>query len=126
MLVCSVQTDGINIDEMLQYDKILDLRRLSCNNVHVMARYLFVPSHRLGAILYCTYNTASAKVFRISIHSLYADLDPAFPQKVLEPDPEVLNGLLKKIPTVILFLNPLNFSCYKKISFCEGKKLLQN
>jgi hypothetical protein len=42
MLVCSVQTDGINIDEMLQYDKILDLRRLSCNNVHVMARYLFV------------------------------------------------------------------------------------
>jgi hypothetical protein len=45
MLVCSVQTDGINIDEMLQYDKILDLRRLSCNNVHVMARYLFVPFH---------------------------------------------------------------------------------
>jgi hypothetical protein len=40
MLVCSVQTDGINIDEMLQYDKILDLRRLSCNNVHVMARYI--------------------------------------------------------------------------------------
>jgi hypothetical protein len=45
MLVCSVQTDGINIDEMLQYDKILDLRRLSCNNVHVMARYLLVPLH---------------------------------------------------------------------------------
>jgi hypothetical protein len=46
MLVCSVQTDGINIDEMLQYDKILDLRRLSCNNVHVMARYIyFVPLH---------------------------------------------------------------------------------
>jgi hypothetical protein len=40
MLLCSVQTDGINIDEMLQYDKILDLRRLSCNNVHVMARYI--------------------------------------------------------------------------------------
>lgn len=34
-----LKTDGINIDEMLQYDRILDISRLSCNNVHVMARY---------------------------------------------------------------------------------------
>jgi len=77
MLVCSVQTDGINIDEMLQYDKILDLRRLSCNNVHVMARYLFVPSHPPGAI----YSMAAARIFRISGYSLYKNLDPAFSKR---------------------------------------------
>jgi hypothetical protein len=89
---------------MLQYDKILDLRRLSCNNVHVMARYLFVPSNPPGAI----YSMAAARIFRISIHCIRIWIQH-FP-KVLEPDPEVPNGPLKKkfIP-LFLFLYISNF-----------------
>jgi len=34
-----IQTDGINIDVMLQSDKLLQLNKLNCNNIHDMARY---------------------------------------------------------------------------------------
>ena len=33
-----LKTDGINIDAMFKYVKILDINRLSCNNIHDMAR----------------------------------------------------------------------------------------
>jgi len=39
-----LQTDGINVDVMYQYDRILDLNRLSCNNIHTMARYYGIES----------------------------------------------------------------------------------
>lgn len=32
-------TEGANIEAMFQFDQILDLKRLSCNNIHDMARY---------------------------------------------------------------------------------------
>merc|ERR1719348_799775 len=34
-----LKTDGINIDAMVKYDHLLDIRRLSCNNIHDMARH---------------------------------------------------------------------------------------
>jgi DNA-directed RNA polymerase I subunit RPA1 len=34
-----LQTDGINIDVMLNYDSILDLNQLMCNSIHDMHRY---------------------------------------------------------------------------------------
>jgi hypothetical protein len=86
MLVYSVQTDGINIDEMLQYDKILDLRRLSCNNVHVMARYLFVPLHPPPGA-FCVVLTLWPQLgFFVSVFIIYGSASSIFP-KILEPDP---------------------------------------
>ena len=34
-----LQTEGVNIDAIFQYESVLDLTRLYCNNVHDMARY---------------------------------------------------------------------------------------
>ena len=34
-----LKTDGINIDAMFGYDKILDIQKFSCNNIHDMAKY---------------------------------------------------------------------------------------
>ena len=34
-----LKTDGINIDYIFQYDRILDIQRFACNNIHDMARY---------------------------------------------------------------------------------------
>jgi len=39
-----LKTDGINIDAMFKYVKILDINRLSCNNIHDMARYYGIES----------------------------------------------------------------------------------
>jgi hypothetical protein len=33
-------TEGVNIDAMFKFDHILNLHRLSCNNIHDMARYI--------------------------------------------------------------------------------------
>ena len=35
----TLKTDGINIDAMFQFEKILDINRMSCNNIHDMAKY---------------------------------------------------------------------------------------
>ena len=32
-------TEGANIEAMFAYEKILDLKRLHCNNIHDMARF---------------------------------------------------------------------------------------
>jgi len=34
-----LKTDGININAMVRYDNILDISRLSCNNIHDMAKH---------------------------------------------------------------------------------------
>ena len=34
-----LKTDGINIDYIFQFDKILDIQKFSCNNIHSMAKY---------------------------------------------------------------------------------------
>ena len=33
-----ITTDGANIQAMFKYDRILDLKKLACNNIHDMAR----------------------------------------------------------------------------------------
>jgi DNA-directed RNA polymerase I subunit RPA1 len=32
-------TEGINVDEMFGLETFLDINKLFCNNIHVMARY---------------------------------------------------------------------------------------
>ena len=34
-----LKTDGINIDHIFHFDKILDIQKFSCNNIHDMAKY---------------------------------------------------------------------------------------
>merc|ERR1719239_765677 len=34
-----LKTDGINIEAMFHHDKILDIQKFSCNNIHDMAKY---------------------------------------------------------------------------------------
>lgn len=39
-----LKTDGINIDAMVRHDNLLDIGRLSCNNIHDMAKYYGIES----------------------------------------------------------------------------------
>merc|ERR1719495_143650 len=34
-----LKTDGINIDAMFHHDNILDIKKMTCNNIHDMAKY---------------------------------------------------------------------------------------